>query len=178
MIVTVTSMLFIRIYILCRTSNFKKPACLSQSTVSSVTQLHVSPTTPRAGCRNSAGSNQFFQTLGEKSSRKFGCERKWKKNSSTEKEPNLSLKLCSSFFGPVSWPGAGAPTKKNRSFNTKKKILALNLRAKQMGMDQPGMTIIGFSNLAKLSIQLWTKWQEHSRFTVASCSIFTLHIFH
>lgn len=68
--------------------------------------------------------------------------------------------------------------KKTDLSTQKKKILALNLRAKQMGMDQPGMTIIGFSNLAKLSIQLLTKWQEHSRFTVASCSIFTLHIFH
>lgn len=47
------------------------------------------------------------------------------------KDPNLSLKLCSSFFGPVSWPGA--PTKKNRSFNTKKKDFGLELARQANG---------------------------------------------
>lgn len=55
------------------------------------------------------------------------------------------------------WPGFltwSSHKKKKQIFqHKKKKILALNLRAKQMGMDQPGMTIIGFSNLAKLSIE-------------------------
>ena len=154
MTVTVTSMLFIRIYILCRTITFKKPACLSQSTVSSVTQLHVSPTTPRAGCRNSAGSNQFFQTLGEKSSWKNWLRKEMKKKLFHWKGSKSEFETLFELL----WPGFltwSSHKKKNRSFNTqkKKKILALNLRAKQMGMDQPGMTIIGFSNLAKLSIE-------------------------
>lgn len=133
MIVTVTSMLFIRIYILCRTSNFKKPACLSQSTVSSVTQLHVSPTTPRAGCRNSAGSNQFFQTLGEKSSRKIWLRKEMKKKlfhwKGTKSEFETLFELLWPGFLTWSW----SSNKKKQIFQHKKKDFGLELARQANG---------------------------------------------
>lgn len=112
----VTSMLFIYYVELA----FKRTACLSQSTVSSVTQLHVSPTTTRAGCWNSAGSNQFFQTLGEKSSKNW-LRKEMKKNSSTEIG---SKKNEFETLFELLWPGflTWSSNRKNRSVNTKQRF--------------------------------------------------------